>query len=82
MFQISINWSPSPDGGVKYFVYVGSSGLGPFTLLTSDGLSATGYTDSNPPAGQKVYVVRAGKLLDTGSGSFWNLSQGKFRTIP
>ena len=40
------------------------------------------YTDAQPSATDRVYQVRAVKLTTTASGSYTNISQGSFATLP
>ena len=77
--RVDLNWTASADSGATYFVYRDTSFEGSFgNRLTPNPISSTTFTDSSAPTGQKVYQVRALKLLTTGSGSFTNLSQGVF----
>ena len=78
--RVLLTWNPAPESGAKYFVYRAHAAAGPFVRLTPVALAATTFSDDAPPAGQKVYQVRALQLVTTGSGSFTNLSQGTFAT--
>jgi hypothetical protein len=49
--------------------------------LNSDLITTTSYTDQNVPTGEYVYAVRASKLVQTGAGSFYNLSQAITRQV-
>ena len=51
-------------------------------LLKSVALSNPYFTDTAASGANLTYQVRATKLQTTGSGSFWNLSQGTFITAP
>jgi hypothetical protein len=74
--QMNLSWSPSDDSGiVGYHVYRASSEDGPFTRVTASPVAGNNYTDS-PVPGSYVYMVRAIKLEQTGSGSFYNPSIG------
>jgi hypothetical protein len=74
---VTLTWTPSPDSVAGYHVYRGTSANGPFTRLTGSLLTATSYTDASAPAGA-TYMVRAVKLENTPSGSYYNASQGYF----
>ncbi|MCL2785447.1 MAG: InlB B-repeat-containing protein, partial [Propionibacteriaceae bacterium] len=72
----AVSWTASADTGVSnYYVYGAANENGPYTRLGI--VSATSYTHTNPGSTQ-FYMVRASKLEQTGSGSFYNLSQGEF----
>jgi len=69
-----LTWTASRDSAVhEYYVYGAASSDGPYTRL---GVTrGTNWVHSNP-GNTKYYMVRASKLTETGSGSFYNLSQG------
>ncbi|MDO8541302.1 MAG: glycoside hydrolase family 9 protein [Opitutaceae bacterium] len=76
-----LSWSASTDANiVGYHVYRRSSATGAFTRLTSSPITATNYSDSNATSGA-TYMVRAVKLENTPSGSYYNASQGVFYTV-
>ena len=79
--SVSLAWTPSSEPGAQYLVYRSTNGLDGDFLKHSASLSAFTFTDNAPPAGSKMYAVRAAKLLTTGSGSFTNLSQSAFATV-
>jgi hypothetical protein len=73
-------WSAANDTGiVGYHVYRGSLATG-FSRLTNSPVTATSFTDSNGDS-SAAYMVRAIKLEDTTSGSYYNPSQGAFWNI-
>lgn len=73
---LDLHWGASPDANVGYHVYKAASAAGPFTRLTSSPLNSTAFTDLAGAA--DVYMVRAIKLQSSGSGSYYNPSQGIF----
>jgi hypothetical protein len=74
----TLNWSSSLDSNIQgYHVYRATSVNGPFTRVTSNLIAANTYVDSATPAGA-VYMVRAIKLESSGSGAYYNASQGAF----
>ena len=81
--QVSLSWSPSPANGVHYYVHRSVNGIdGPFVSLTdATPISSPNWIDSSAPSGPKVYRIRAGKLQQSGSGSYVNLSQGIFLAV-
>ncbi len=79
--SVILNWTPSPEPGAQYSVYRSTNGLdGDFTKLSGPTATFT-FTDNSPPAGVKMYAVRAARLLTTGSGSFTNFSQSILATV-
>lgn len=77
---VTLTWAPSADTAIQgYHVYRATSATGPFTRVTSSPIAATAYVDSAAPAGA-VYMVRAIKLEASGSGTYYNASQGVFYT--
>ena len=71
---VDLSWRPSPDAIMGYHVYRAATVAGPFTRLNGALLGTTNYTD--PASGSCSYMVRAVKLEVSGSGSYWNASQG------
>lgn len=78
---VTVSWSPSPDPVRGYYVYRASSASGPFARLTRSFLTDTSFTDTSPPAGPSVYMVRAIVLEISSSGSYYNPSQGTFASV-
>ena len=77
---VTLNWAPSGDSAIQgYHVYRATSANGAYTRLTGSPLSALTYTDTSAPA-NAVYMVRAIKLETSGSGTYFNASQGVFYT--
>jgi hypothetical protein len=78
---VSLNWAASPDATLGYYLYRADSAAGPFSRLTRRFLSTTSFIDTAVPAGAKVYMVRAIKLENSASGSYYNASQGAFASV-
>ena len=75
---VNLTWNASPDSSiVGYHVYHSGAAGGRYQRLTASPLNSTSFSHS---AGQGVhhYMVRAIKLESTGSGTFYNPSQGAF----
>ena len=91
---VTLSWDPAAESGTYYHVYRsannmdGSINLGGFgaPLPAATKLSGTSFTEtvSVSATTSYSYSVRATKLQTSGSGSFWNLSQGSFTsaTVP
>jgi hypothetical protein len=74
---VDLSWNASPDTVLGYHVYRAPTAAGPFTRLTTNLISGTNYTD--PVLTTNVYMVRAVNLEVSGSGSYYNASQGIFQ---
>ncbi len=76
--SMALTWSASTDSDLQgYHVYRGSGPSSGFVRLTSAPITATSFTDANYSAGA-TYMVRAVKLERSGSGTYFNASQGVF----
>src|SRR5439155_23888055 len=76
----NLQWGAASDSIVGYHVYRANSASGPFSRVTSSLVTGTSYTDPGAPA-NATYMVRAIKLENTTSGSYYNPSQGTFSTV-
>lgn len=73
-----IEWDPSPDEGViGYHVYKADSMDDAFARIATSAVEGEQFYDPNF-GGNAVYMVRAMKLEETPSGTYYNLSQGAF----
>ena len=75
----TVTWTASTDTAIQgYQVYRATSANGPFTKISGNTpISNLFFTDPAPLSGG-VYMVRAVKLEQSGSGTYLNLSQGAF----
>ena len=80
--NIIIDWTASADTIEGYHIYRSADRDGPFTRQSSNILTTTSFTDANAPAGTNFYMVRAIKLEQSASGTFYNPSQGAFASYP
>jgi|GEM_PF-2554968 len=75
---VALTWSASTDEAIiGYHIYRAVSSDAPFTRLTETPVSGTSYTVPSATAGA-TYMVRAIKLEQSPSGSYYNASQGVF----
>jgi hypothetical protein len=77
----TLSWAASADQNIAgYYVYRATSDAGPFVRISSTPVAGTSFND---PAGtiSSVYMVRALKLETSGSGTYYNLSQGVFTRL-
>ncbi|MGF1449368.1 MAG: hypothetical protein ACFB20_08130, partial [Opitutales bacterium] len=76
----TLTWVASPNTDiVGYHVYRDNNGT--FERLTSSPINTLNYTDTGLSSGAHKFMVRAIALKRTGSGSFYNASQGIFTTV-
>ena len=73
---LNICWTPSLDTVAGYHVYRAPNPGGPFVRLNNSLINGTNYSD--PVFAKSIYMVRAVKLEVSGSGSYFNASQGVF----
>ena len=75
----TITWSSSTDSAIQgYNIYRAAFANGPFTKISgATPVSNLFFVDPAPTSGA-VYMVRAVKLEQSGSGTYFNLSQGTF----
>ena len=72
-----LTWDASPDATEGYHLYRKTEGEETFVRLNASPLTGTTYTDSCLLANTTyVYMLRARKLESSGSGTYFNLSQG------
>lgn len=78
----TLSWLSSNDSIIGYNIYRKSDTINYFTLVNNSPVSDTFYVDNSlVHSGNHIYLVRALKLEETPSGSYYNLSQGIFDTI-
>ncbi len=77
---VKLTWiAPSDTAVNSYYVYRSKHIDSTFTQI---GTSSNLYWKDNAPlSGNNVYMIRASKLQLSGSGTYYNLSQGIFDTI-
>lgn len=76
-----VSWSPSPDTVAGYYIFKRLSRENPYILISSDIISDTTFSDrSTSDSGTYQYLIRAIMLEITPSGSYYNLSLGKYDT--
>ncbi len=79
---IQVSWTASPETGASLcHVYRSTGGLDGSWVLKNTAAQGSPFVDTDAPQQARVdyqYQVRAVKLTVTGSGSFYNLSQGAF----
>lgn len=81
--SIKIAWTASADTNiVGYHVYKATPDTSAFVRITpTTPITTTNFVDSAVSSGRSRYMVKAVKLENTGSGSYYNSSQGVIRNV-
>jgi len=79
--MVQLIWNSSYDSIAGYHIYRSSSLYDSFSRITISLITDSLFVDSFPLKGNNVYIVRAVKLENTGSGTYYNLSQGILDSI-
>ena len=79
--NVNLFWSESPDANSGYLVYRENPEKGTFTKVTLNPVMGTTYSDTCSGL-TNSYMIRAVKLEQGASGSYFNLSQGVFVQNP
>ncbi|MBL6964199.1 MAG: T9SS type A sorting domain-containing protein [Bacteroidetes bacterium] len=76
---VQLNWTASTDPEIiGYEVFRSTALNGSFEKINKNPVMGNSYLDDASEDGKNVYMLRALKLQTSGSGSFYNLSQGIF----
>lgn len=76
---VRLQWETVPDAD-GYAIYRWDTGMDRYAKLNANMVKDTTYEDGNVEMDKHAYMVRAMKLQNTPSGSYYNLSQGVFDT--
>lgn len=79
--KVRLEWEASADAVEGYNVYRASDYDAPFVKLNIATIKELTFEEERPAAGHYVYMLKGVALQTTGSGSFWNLSQGIFAEV-
>lgn len=80
--EVGLSWTPPDDVSelVEYRVFRSDDLHGEFFEIAR-GLTSPTFVDQAPPAGPKIYLVRAVHLTETGSGTLLHNSAGAFASV-
>jgi hypothetical protein len=73
-----IEWMSNGDSTASYLIFRATSDDQAFEQIGSTAANQFTFIDPTPLQGNSVYMVRAKALHTTGSGTYYNLSTGKF----
>ena len=79
--RVAVSWTSSPDTVIGYHVYRSRSLDSAFARVSGTPVTATAFVDSSPGAGRVTYMVRALKLEQSASGTYYNLSPGVIDSV-
>lgn len=79
-FAAELSWAPLADAE-GYYVYRQSEGESGYTLLTNQPITATTFTDPCSGEGTIRYLVRATRLRESASGSYYLVGPGASATL-
>ncbi len=80
--KLKLQWLPAEDKNISgYQIYRANALNGPYTLLTGEPVAGTEYTVSAAKP-EEVYMIKSLALQKSGSGTYWNTSQGVFIRPP
>ncbi len=75
--EVQLNWTASSDAGIAgYYIYRSDSIHGTFNLLNTTPLNGSSFIDDDPLKGTNVYLIKAAKLENSVTGTYWNLAIG------
>ncbi|MBI3235715.1 MAG: T9SS type A sorting domain-containing protein [Bacteroidetes bacterium] len=73
---VNLNWTKSEDKVDGYMIYRASSVDGSYQRITPQPVKDSFYIDARPFKGENYYIVKAFRLEQTPSGSYFNQSLG------
>ena len=73
--NVTLTWTASADSVLGYYVYRADSN-GVYQRITPSIINVTNYLDTSPAIFNNRYMVRAIKLEESVSGTYYNLSTG------
>ncbi len=80
-YSVELTWEASEENNLGYNIYRASSFSEKFEKINSETVKENTFTDKSFGGGRNIYMVRALKLEQVPSGSYYNLSQGIFSEI-
>lgn len=80
--DVVLSWTASAEAVEGYHVYRAPGPGAAYMRLNASLELSTTFVDTTAPAGSSSYMVRAVKLQESASGTYFNPSQGTFGTYP
>ncbi len=80
--SVELSWTAAPEADVMgYYLYRSDSLNGFFERIHPELLTDTFFVDLNPIEGNNVYMLKAVKLEQSGSGTYFNTSLGTIGSV-
>jgi hypothetical protein len=79
--EVNLTWQPPEDSIIGYNIYRSNEINGNFVRINEQLVTEANYSDQSPLNGKNIYMVRALKLEVSGSGTYYNMSQGIIDSI-
>lgn len=79
--HVLVKWKAPAEQIAGYRVYRARTELGPYTRISPELIEGAEFTDASPQKDEPCYMVRAIKLEQSGSGTYYNPSQGAFSAV-
>ncbi|HXS68320.1 MAG TPA: glycoside hydrolase family 9 protein, partial [Candidatus Polarisedimenticolia bacterium] len=76
-----ITWTASTDDVEGYNIYRATNENGPFTRINDSLVKTTSFADADNASSHYTYMVRAVKLDESASGTYYNPSEGEFASM-
>ena len=77
---VELQWSPSPDSVLGYYVFKLDTAAGIYNRISPSIVNDTNFADANITTAINHYMVRAIRLEASVTGTYYNMSQGIFDT--
>ena len=74
--KVDLTWTASPDNILGYHIYRKTEFTDLYERVNPDIITGTSYTDDPDQPGQYFYSIRAIRLEEAYSGSYYNMSTG------
>jgi hypothetical protein len=79
---VELHWNPSPDSVLGYYIFKLNIATGIYNRISPTIVSDTNFYEANISTAINYYMVRAVRLEASVTGTYYNMSQGIFDTIP
>ena len=79
---VELYWNPSPDSVLGYYVFKLDTSTGIYNRISPSIVNDTNFADANITTAINYYMVRAIRLEASVTGTYYNMSEGIFDTIP
>ncbi|MBK5286186.1 MAG: T9SS type A sorting domain-containing protein [Bacteroidia bacterium] len=78
---VELHWTPSPDSILGYYVFKLDAATGVYNRISPSIVNDTNFYEANISAALNYYMVRAIRLEESMTGTYYNMSEGIFDTV-